>query len=247
MPLLGIVVLFIQFSFIFHVFKTGRPYWWMFVIMAFPVMGCLIYYFVEIFPGSRQQRQAHKTTRQLIKKLQPDADLNRRAEELEICGSVDNKMALAEECFNHQMYAEAASLYESCLQGAFSKDGALLYGLAQAAVEGGDWEKAGTTLDRLKTDVPRHRPLEVRLLSIRLLQGQGRTDEALAAYQEILPEFVGLEARFRYGDLLQQLGQHEAALQMFNEVMAHAKRFASSLEDEQQWVSAARQGILPKR
>jgi hypothetical protein len=41
--------LFIQFCFAFHALKTGRPYWWIFVIMAFPVMGCLIYYFVEVF------------------------------------------------------------------------------------------------------------------------------------------------------------------------------------------------------
>ncbi|OQA30783.1 MAG: hypothetical protein BWY57_02650 [Betaproteobacteria bacterium ADurb.Bin341] len=247
MPLLGAIVLLIQFSFVYHVFKTGRPYWWMFIIMAFPVMGCLIYYFVEVYPGSRQERQAHKAARRLIKKLQPDADLKKRAEELEICGSVDNKVALAGECFNHQMYTEAASLYESCLQGAFAKDSAVLFGLARACVEGEDWEKAEAALARLQEDAPKHRPLDVRLLVARTLQGRGRNDEAQAAYQALLPEFVGLEARFRYGELLRQLGQQEAALQMFNEVIAHAKRFASSLEDERQWVVAARQAVTPGR
>ena len=247
MPLIAIVVLLIQFSFAYHVFKTGRPYWWIFVIMSFPVMGCLIYYFVEVFPGSRQQRQAHKTARNLIKKLQPDADLKRRAEELEICGSVDNKMALAEECFNHQMYAETVSLFESCLQGAFATDGALLYGLARTAVEGEYWDKAEMAIARLNADAPKFRPQEVRLLAARHLQGRGKTDEALAAYRALIPEFVGLEARFRYGELLQQLGQHEAALQMFNEVITQAKRFTSPIEAEQQWVAAARQAIAPSR
>lgn len=243
MPLLGIIVLIIQFSFVYHVFKTGRPYWWMFVIMAFPVMGCLIYYFVEIFPGSREHRQAHRKARQLINRLQPDADLKRRAEELEVCGSVENKMALAEECCKHAMFEEACKLYESCLSGAFSQDGAILFGLARAAVESGRWETAASALARLKEDAPRHRTLETRLLSARLLQGLNRTDEALTAYQVLIPDFVGLEARFRYGKLLQQLGRHEAALQMFDEIIAHAKRFSSTVEDEQQWVSAARQAI----
>src|SRR4051794_888087 len=115
MPVIGAVVVLIQFCFAFHALKTGRPYWWLFVIMAFPVMGCVIYYFVEVFPGSKEHRKAHRTARAIAKALQPDADLKRRAEELEICGSVDNKRALAEECVSHQMYSEAVKLYESCL------------------------------------------------------------------------------------------------------------------------------------
>jgi len=39
-----------------HALKTRRPYWWIFVIMAAPVMGCVIYYFVEVFPGTRGRR-----------------------------------------------------------------------------------------------------------------------------------------------------------------------------------------------
>lgn len=246
MPLLGALLLLIQFSFAFHALKTGRPYWWIFVIMAFPVMGCVIYYFVEVFPGSREHRKAHKTARKLVKALQPDADLKRRAEELEICGSVDNKMAMAEECINHQMYQEAASLYESCLQGAFATDGAILFGLARAAVEGEDWDKASMALTRLASDAPKTRPQDVRLLEARVLQGRGETDAALAAYQQLTPEFVGLEARFRYGELLASLGKHEAAAHLFNEVIAHAKRFASAVDDEQRWVDAARQSLAPK-
>lgn len=243
MPLIGALVLLIQFSFAYHALKTGRPYWWIFIIMGFPVMGCVIYYFVEVFPGSRDQRAAHRTARKLAKAMQPDAELKRRAAELEICGSVDNKMALAEECMEHGMCDEAMSLYESCLQGAFVADGAILFGLARAAAEGGHWDKAGSTLARLKSDAPRMRPLDARLLEARMLEGQGRNDEALAAYRELVPVFVGLEARFRYGQLLLRLGQQEAASQMFDEVLRHAKRFASSVEDERRWVSAAKQAI----
>lgn len=243
MPIIGGLVLLIQFSFAYHALKTGRPYWWLFVIMAFPVMGCVIYYFVEVFPGSREHRSAHKAARKLARALQPDADLKRRAEELEVCGSIENRIALAEECMSHQMYPEATRLYESCLQGAFAGDGKLLFGLARAAVEGGDWAKAAGALARLKSDAPKTRPLEVRLLEARVLDGRGERDAALAAYRALIPEFVGLEARYRYGELLSRLGQHEAAGHMFNEVIKHSSRFASSIEDEEQWAAAARQAI----
>lgn len=243
MPILGGLVLLIQFSFAFHALKTGRPYWWIFIIMGFPVMGCLIYYFVEVFPNSREHRSAHRAARKLVKKLQPDAELKRRAAELEVCGSVDNKIALAEECMEHQMHEEAMGLYESCLNGAFSTDGTLLFGLARASVEAGNWEKASATLDRLKSAAPKTRPQDARLLEARVLEGMGLTDQALAAYRSLLPEFVGLEARYRYGAMLLRLGQQEAASQAFDEVLRHAKRFASSIEDEQQWVAAAKEAV----
>jgi hypothetical protein len=243
MPLIGAVVVIIQFCFAFHVLKTGRPYWWIFIIMGFPVAGCLIYYFVEVFPGSREHRSANRAARTLARVLQPDADLKKRAEELEICGSLDNKLAMAAECMNHQMHAEAARLYESCLNGAYESDPAILFGLAKAAVEAGDWQKAGHALARLKAAELRFKPAEVRLLEARALEGQGNNDAALAIYRELIPVFVGLEARYRYGRFLLKLGNHEAAMQVFNEVVKHAKRFTSSIEEEERWASAARQAI----
>jgi hypothetical protein len=158
MPVLAGVVVLIQFCFAFHALKTGRPYWWLFVIMAFPVMGCIIYYFVEVFPGSREHRSAHKAARRISKALQPDADLRRRAEEVEICGSVDNKTALAVECMNHQMYPEAVRLYESCLTGAFANDATIRFGLLRALVESKEWSKAESVLNDLKAGHPTGSP-----------------------------------------------------------------------------------------
>ncbi len=243
MPILAGLVLLIQFSFAYHALKTGRPYWWVFIIMGFPVMGCLIYYFVEVFAGSREQRTVTKTARKLAKALEPDADLRRRAEELQICGSVDNRMALAVECMNHGMYGEAVKLYESCLTGAFNSDGTILYAWAKAAVEDKDWDKATRAVTMLRQNAPKTRPLDVRLLEARILEGRGENDAALAAYRDLIPEFVGLEARFRYARFLANIGHSEAAGHMYKEVIRHSTRFESSVEDEEQWAVAAREAV----
>lgn len=243
MPLIGAVVLLIQFCFAYHALKTGRPYWWIFVIMAFPVAGCIIYYLVEVFPGSREQRSANRAARKLAQVLQPDADLRKRVEELEICGSVDNKLALAAECMNQQMYPEAARLYESCLNGVYASDGAIRFGLARALVEAGEWGKAGTALERLKSNAPKFRPLEAQLLEARLLEGRRENDAALSAYRRLIPVFVGLEARYRYASFLLRQGREDAAMEIFNDVVKSAKRFSSSLEEEERWASAARRAI----
>ncbi|HYD80712.1 MAG TPA: tetratricopeptide repeat protein [Paucimonas sp.] len=244
MPIVAGLVFVIQMSFVIHALKTGRPTYWIFIIMGFPVLGCVIYYFIEVFPGSREHRDAHKAARRLVKSLQPDADLKRRAEELEVCGSVDNKLALARECSAHQMHEEAIRLYESCLQGAFAADGAILFELARACVEAGRWDKAAAAVARLKAEAPSVRPAEVRLLEARLRVGQGDTDGAITIYRELVPAYVGMEARYRYGDLLARLGQHEAANHVFNEILKDAKRQNSFVDEEQQWIAAARKAIV---
>lgn len=243
MRLLAGILVVIQFCFAFHVFKTGRPYWWMFVIMGFPVMGCLIYYFVEVFPGSREQRRANRAARDVMRALKPDAELKKRAAELEVCGSTDNRLMLADECCAHRMHAEAMRLYESCLQGMYANDSTILFRLARAAVDGKQWDKATSTIERLKSEAPRTRPLEVRLLEARVLEGLGRYDAAIEVYGELLPAFVGLEARYRYGELLLGLGRREAAIEMFDGVLKAAKRFSSGIEEEQRWASAAKQAV----
>jgi hypothetical protein len=243
MPILGAIAVLIQFCFAYHALKTGRPYWWLFIIMGFPVMGCVIYYFVEVFPGSRGERRAHKAVRAIARALEPDAELQKRIDDLAICGSVDNKLALAGECMQHRMYAEAMKLYESCLCGAYANDATVLYGLAQATVEAADWAKAVAILQRLKKEAPKMRPAEVRLLEARAHEGRGEYDAALARYRELLPEFVGLEARYRYARLLQKLGKNEAAIELFNQVVRQAQRHGSTIEEEERWAEAARGAI----
>lgn len=242
MPLIAGLVLFIQCSFAWHALKKRRPYWWIGIIMGFPVMGCVIYFFVVIFPGSSGHRAARNTVPKQPPGLQPGAELKRRVAELAACGSFDNKIALARQCSQQQMHAEAVSLYESCL-ATFTGDGHILYLLAQAAVEGGYWDKAAVAMARLKADFPAIRPLEVCLLEARVLEERGDNDAALAAYRDLIPAFIGLEARYRYGDLLRRLGQHEAADLMFNDILQQAKRMAVPLASEAQWVSAARKAI----
>ena len=85
LPIIIVLTVIIQAFFIFHVFRTGRPYWWAFIILSFPFGGCLIYYFVEIFPASREHLSARRAARKFAKAIQPDADLERRAEELAVC------------------------------------------------------------------------------------------------------------------------------------------------------------------
>src|SRR5688572_25640223 len=179
MPVLGGVVLVIQLCFAYHALKSGRAYWWLFVIMGFPVMGCVLYYFVEVFPTSRESRSAEKAVRAIAKAFDPDKELRAAVADVEACGSVENRVRLARECMEHKMYDDAAALYRSCLNGVHDTDPDIRHGLAGALLEGGKFGEALPVAQKLRVSHPTFRTAEVGLVIARALEGANRLEEAL--------------------------------------------------------------------
>ncbi len=242
MPIIGGVVFLLQLTVVYHAFKTRRPYYWIFVIMAFPVMGAVIYFLIEVLPGSRQERGIKKIGRDIAKAVNPDRDMKRHAEELAICGSVENKLKLAEELVERGMFDEAIHLFESAREGHYTYAPDLLYGLARARFFNGEHATARQVLLELQRQAPRYYAQEVGLMAARAAAKCGDRPAALHEIEALLETFVGLEARYRYAELLYEDGQTARATAELERVIDHAKRFRVSAE-EREWAKLARQGL----
>ena len=241
MPILAGVTLLIQLSFAYHALKTGRAYWWLFIIMGFPVVGCVLYYFVEVFPSSRESRKAEKAVRAVARALDPDKGLRERVADLEACGSVDNRAALARECIEHRMYAEAATLYRSCLAGVHQADPDIRHYLAAALLGAGEPKEAHAVAQALRESHASFRGPEVRLVAAKALEGLQRFDEALAEYRVLADTHAGEEGRWRYGALLARMGRTAEAGDIFQRMLRNAERMPEHYrEAQQEWLALAR-------
>jgi hypothetical protein len=229
----------IQFSFAFHAVKTGRGPLWVTLIIVFPVVGCLAYYFMEVFPRSREERAVRKHVRDIAKALTPDREPARRSEELEETASVENRARLADECLERGMFDDANRLYSACLIGPHAKDPAILFNSGRARFYNGELREAGELLTRLADAHPKYRSDDVVLLRARMHDALGETAQALAAYESLRETYVGFEAKYRYALLLDRVGRGEEAQDLYAFIGKHARR--SALESEQQWVKLARE------
>jgi len=244
MPILGGLVVLIQVCFAYHALKTGRPYWWLFVIMGFPVMGCLLYYFIEVFPSSRESRSAHKAARAIARAFDPDEDLRARVADVEACGSVENRMQLARQCMEEGMHPEAESLLRSCLNGIHETDPDLRYGLARALLFQAKHDEALVIASRLRASHPTFRANEVALVVARSLEGTNRLEEALAQFGVLASSYPGEEGRWRYGALLRRLGRVQDARDVFQRMLRNAERQPRHYRDAQKsWLDLAREGM----
>jgi hypothetical protein len=242
MPLIILTVI-VQACFIFHVFKTGRPYWWAYVILGFPVVGCVIYYFLEVFPGSREHRAANRATRELSRALNPDKELRLCKEAVEISPTVENRVALAEELIRHQRTQEAIDLYRAARSGPYANDAQLTFGLASACLSHSELAEARTLLDDLAAKHASFRDDAVGLLRARVLQALGEHDAALEQYERVVESHVGLEAKVRYGQLLKKLGYATQSQSVLQEVVIHARRFRIAHEEERAWADIAQREL----
>ena len=244
MPILAAVSLLIQACFAYHVLKTGRPYWWIFVIMAFPVLGCVLYYFVEVFPTSRESRSAEKAVRAITKALDPDKNLRARVADLEACGSVENRVLLARECIDQRMSAEAAALYRSCLVGVHADDPDIRFGLAGALLMNGEHAEALAVAQKLRASHPGHRAADLGLVLAKALEGSNRLEEALVELKVLAETYPGEEGRWRYGALLARLGRPAEAQEVFRRMVRNAERLPGHYRETQaQWLSLARDNM----
>lgn len=171
--------------------------------------------------------------RDIAKAFNPDGELRRRAEELGISDSIENRTRLADECLERGMFDDAIRLYEACLEGPFANDAGILFGCARAHFYNGDMRRAGEILGKLQQSHPEFHADDVLLLRARVLESQGDIDRALESYEALRHRYVGFEAKYRYAVLLDSVGRHQEAQGLYNFISTRARR--SSLESEQQW------------
>ena len=103
MPAIGLALI-IQIALAIHVVKTQREMYWIYIIMFIPVIGSAIYVFTQILPELQQSRTVHNATNSLIKAIDPQRELRKRKEQLQIANTLENKLKLADECSEAKMF-----------------------------------------------------------------------------------------------------------------------------------------------
>lgn len=235
-PLLVII----QLSFAIHAFKTGREQKWLWIIMFMPVAGCLAYYFLEVFPNSREERRVRQGIRDIAKALNPDGELKRRAEELKVNDSVENKSLLAEECLEKGMFDEAIALYLSALTAQFANDPKLLFGLARAYFYNTAYTDARQVLEKLERNHPSFHRDEIALLLARSFEALGLVDDADKRYEKLVLSYVGLEAKYRYGMFHKTQGRPARANELFDDVIQTSARNRRATIGQDEWIRLAK-------
>ena len=227
-----------------HVVRTGRDYIWLWVVLFFSLIGCVVYLITQVLPGvgrSGAVRTAKKTAGRI---LDPNAEKRRIEARLALADTLDNRAALARECVKRGDLANAVELFRSCLKGMYAHDAAILLELAQALYAQRDYAAARQALDELAEHNPGFKSNDAQLLRARVQEALGDYEAALAAYAALEAGYPGEEARARHAMLLKRLGRTEEARAVVDAMLVRFKAAPAFYQkNERDWVDQARREV----
>lgn len=236
MHIIGALILIAQIYCAWDAIRNGKDRW-VFIILIFPAIGVLLYIFMEVIPHVKLQRAAQGVGADIMRAVDPNRELRRLKEQVQISGSVKNKHNLAKELTLAGLHDEAIEILKELPTGVFQDDPNILLDLAQAYFLKDNFEETRETLDRLKMANPDFRDQQAHLLYARSMENLGRWEEALAEYEALQRYFSGLEAKCRMALLLQKMGHTERANTLFQEIVAKAERNSREFcKREKEWI-----------
>jgi hypothetical protein len=244
MPIIAVAGYLVQLALILHVVRSGRSYYWVYILLLAPGLGGLAYFIAEILPEMMGTRGARHAMANAKRTFNPEGEYRALAEELDTADTAENRRRLAEECLRIGKVEQAVSLYKTALTGIHKDDPILMHGLARAYFAANDFANCAQTLEALKAANPKFESADAHLLYARALEGRGRRDEALHEYDAVSRYFAGAEARCRYALLLQQAGHGQQAKQLFQEVVRAVDKAGGPFKRAQrEWYDIAKRNL----
>lgn len=239
MPLIAFVHLALAAFFGVHAVRTGRPYWWLFVLLSFPMLGSIIYFFAEYLPSMRNTRGGMKAARALDRLVDPNRELREATVEFDRTPTAYNRARLAQALLVKGQVDEAIDHFRAAASGPYATDAAFLRGLGEALLQGGRFDEAVSTFERLFAAHPDQRSGRPALMHAEALAGAGRP-EARAAFDAVIAADASVEAQSKYGRFLLQQGDRGAARLALERCLKDAQRgHAHSRDMNRAWIEEA--------
>jgi hypothetical protein len=243
-PLLAPVVLVIQIVCVIHLLRTGRPYWWLWIIFVIPLIGVAAYIYLEVRPtwGKLDLDSIlwkFKTPQQRIAIL---------GERLEDSSTVKNRLALAAELHEAGQFDRECQVLSAGLRGPFKDDVTLLLKLAEAHLEAGRAADARQIVEQV---VPPRSPdvqLQHALLQARTLAQMGRRAEAEPLLKELVSRKQSEAPRYYYAAFLIAEERRDEALGILHDILRRYRRGTVVWRhQEKRWFYAARRLLKTQR
>lgn len=246
-PLFGVlapVLLVAQIGCIIHVLKTGRPYWWIWIIFAVPLIGLAAYIYLEVRP-TWGKLDIDSLLWRLKSSQQRIAILGQR---LEDSNTVKNRLALAAELHEAGLFDRECQVLSEGLRGAFKDDATLLLKLAEAELEAGRADQARATASKVPPQRSPELALQQGLIQARSFARTGQAAAAEPLLKQLLAQKKSEAPRYYYAEFLLATDRRGEGLAILQDILRQYRRGTPVWRyQEKRWYYAARRLLKQQR
>jgi FimV-like protein len=102
----------------YHIYKTGRPFYWYFIVLLLPLIGSIVFIITQVF----SKKDAEKIQSNVSSIINPTKRIKNLEKRLEFSESYQNRMDLADACFEIEDYENAILHYNIMLENKVQDD-----------------------------------------------------------------------------------------------------------------------------
>jgi hypothetical protein len=224
-----------------HIVRTGQDGFWLWIVLAFPFIGALVYVAVIVIPGLMRGRAARKLGQGAREVLDPHRDYREARAAVENSPTVHNRMRLAAAASELGRHDEAEAIYREAAQGVHAEDPALQLGRAKSLIELKRYAEALSLLEAIEREGESTAP--ATLAFARAYQGLQRTDDADRAYRTAMEHIPGLEPIARYAAFLRAVDRTGEAKTLLADIDSRVGRTSGPFRKEAEaWRDLAARG-----
>jgi hypothetical protein len=217
-----------------HIMRTGRDTFWIWIVLMAPGIGSAIYIAMFVIPDLFRGKTARNVAKVARETLDPHREYREAKQACEDTPTVRNQSRLAAAAAVMGHHAEAEALWRAGAQGMHADDPVLLLGLANALLELKRAPEALEVLERLGQDEAHGRTPRAALALGRAYEAVGRLPEADDAYRWAADRMPGFEALGRYAGFMARHGRTDEARAMITDMDKRMTKLKGQFRKEAQ-------------
>jgi hypothetical protein len=222
---IGLHVL-VAIFFAIHAIRNGQQLYWVVILFLFPGLGSVVYFFAIYLPSSRINQGARKAVSVAAKTFDPGRELREARDAYAFTPTAQHQMRLAAALLAAGDAEEAATTYETCLQGPFSGDLEIRYGAARANLACGRATASIAHLQTIRRSDANFRPEQVSLMLAQALAAAGRHDEARGEFEWAMSRHNSFTVQAEFAIWAAGVGDADKAYQLHAELQHTMERWA---------------------
>jgi len=190
------LILLFQGYCIYHMYKNRNPYYWAFLIMFLPIIGCIIYLITQVY----NKRDAEKITSEIYQ----------------------NRVNLADAFLEIKDYKHAISHYLEAIEGNYQNDLYIFQNLIECYFRVEDYDNVVLYADKIKTHSEFKKSRSQFLYGL-ALEKTGNLDEAEANLKAIDIRYSFYNERLVYAKFLLSRNKTKEGKEVLEEIYAESQ------------------------
>lgn len=194
-------------------YKNKNSYYWAFLIMFLPVLGCVIYLITQVY----NKRDAEKITNEITHIINPTKKIRDLEKRLEFSESYQNRVNLADACLEVRDYNNAIPHYLESIEGNKQNDLYVFKQLIECYFNIEDYEKVVLYAEKIKSQTEFIKSRSQFLYGL-ALEKTGKIEEAEANLKAIDIRYSFYNERLVYAKFLHSKNKTEDAKEVLQEI-----------------------------